>query len=152
MQMFSPDRRVSLSLYLRKSCVLISLLPPPSLDTLAHSPAKQAQPIKRPIQIGPKISIQPKPLITAVPLAHAAAPLQAKTIIIHPLQTTVLPVVKPAPVSIQPAPPPGQNSHIETCCLTSVCIASDQCTGYISKQCVVLYLEYFVISFNLEMT
>ncbi|XP_070764754.1 cyclic AMP-dependent transcription factor ATF-6 alpha [Enoplosus armatus] len=70
--------------------------------------AKQAQPIKRPIQIGPKVSIQPKPLITAVPLAHAAAPLQAKTIIIQPLQTTVLPVVKPAPVNIQPAPPPGR--------------------------------------------
>lgn len=69
--------------------------------------AKQAQPIKRPIQIGPKVSIQPKPLITAVPLAHAAAPLQAKTIIIQPLQATVLPVVKQAPVSIQPAPPPG---------------------------------------------
>uniref|UniRef100_UPI0037E94EE8 cyclic AMP-dependent transcription factor ATF-6 alpha n=1 Tax=Semicossyphus pulcher TaxID=241346 RepID=UPI0037E94EE8 len=69
---------------------------------------KQAQPNKRPIQIGPKVSIQPKPLITAVPLAHAAAPLQAKTIIIQPLQTTVLPVVKQAPVSIQPAPPPGR--------------------------------------------
>ncbi|XP_044054765.1 cyclic AMP-dependent transcription factor ATF-6 alpha [Siniperca chuatsi] len=69
---------------------------------------KQAQPIKRPIQTGPKVSIQPKPLITAVPLAHAAAPLQAKTIIIQPLQTTVLPVVQPAPVNIQPAPPPGR--------------------------------------------
>ncbi|KAG7230833.1 hypothetical protein INR49_019647 [Caranx melampygus] len=70
--------------------------------------AKPAQPIKRPIQIGPKVSIQPKPLITAVPLAPAAAPLQAKTIIIQPLQTTVLPVVKPSPVNIQPAPPPGR--------------------------------------------
>ncbi|XP_040896726.1 cyclic AMP-dependent transcription factor ATF-6 alpha [Toxotes jaculatrix] len=70
--------------------------------------AKPAQPIKRPIQIGPKVSIQPKPLITAVQLAPAAAPLQAKTIIIQPLQNTVLPVVKPAPVSIQPAPPPGR--------------------------------------------
>ncbi|KAM9357519.1 cyclic AMP-dependent transcription factor ATF-6 alpha [Symphorus nematophorus] len=70
--------------------------------------AKQAQPIKRPIQIGPKVSIQPRPLITAVPLAHAAAPLQAKTIIIQPLQTTVLPVVKPAPVNIQPAPSAGR--------------------------------------------
>ncbi|XP_076582420.1 cyclic AMP-dependent transcription factor ATF-6 alpha [Chaetodon auriga] len=69
--------------------------------------AKQAQPIKRPIQIGPKVSIQPRPLITAVPLAPAAAPLQAKTIILQPLQATVLPVVKPAPVNIQPAPPPG---------------------------------------------
>lgn len=71
--------------------------------------AKPAQPVKRPIQIGPKISIQPKPLIAAVPLAQAAAPLQAKTIIIQPLQATVLPVVKPAPVTIQPAPPPGRS-------------------------------------------
>ncbi|XP_056235504.1 cyclic AMP-dependent transcription factor ATF-6 alpha isoform X1 [Seriola aureovittata] len=70
--------------------------------------AKPAQPLKRPIQIGPKVSIQPKPLITAVPLAPAAAPLQTKTIIIQPLQTTVLPVVKPSPINIQPAPPPGR--------------------------------------------
>ncbi|XP_008291453.1 cyclic AMP-dependent transcription factor ATF-6 alpha [Stegastes partitus] len=76
--------------------------------TSQASRAKPAQPIKRPIQIGPKVSIQPKPLITAVPLAQAAAPLQAKTIIIQPLQTTVLPVVKAAPVTIQPAPPPGR--------------------------------------------
>uniref|UniRef100_A0A3P9BJ82 Activating transcription factor 6 n=1 Tax=Maylandia zebra TaxID=106582 RepID=A0A3P9BJ82_9CICH len=69
--------------------------------------AKPVQPVKKPIQIGPKVSIQPKPLITAVPLAQAAAPMQAKTIIIQPLQTTVLPVVKPAPVSIKPAPPAG---------------------------------------------
>ncbi|XP_059197043.1 cyclic AMP-dependent transcription factor ATF-6 alpha [Centropristis striata] len=74
--------------------------------------ARQAQPIKRPIQIGPKVSIQPRPLITAVPLAHAAAPLQAKTIIIQPLQTTVLPVVKQAPISIQPAPSAGRPSTI----------------------------------------
>uniref|UniRef100_A0A3Q3L013 Activating transcription factor 6 n=1 Tax=Mastacembelus armatus TaxID=205130 RepID=A0A3Q3L013_9TELE len=71
--------------------------------------AKPSQPLKRPIQIGPKVSIQPKPLITAVPLAPAAATLQAKTIIIQPLQTTVLPVVKPAPVNIQPAPPAGHH-------------------------------------------
>lgn len=75
--------------------------------TIQTARVKQAQPAKRPIQSAPKISIQPKPLITAVPLAHAAAPLQAKTIIIQPLQTTMLPVVKPVPVSIQPAPPAG---------------------------------------------
>ncbi|XP_043986315.1 cyclic AMP-dependent transcription factor ATF-6 alpha isoform X1 [Gambusia affinis] len=71
--------------------------------------AKPAQPAKRPIQMGSQISIQPRPLIAAMPLAPAAtaAPLQPKTIIIQPLQTTVLPVVKPAPISIQPAPPPG---------------------------------------------
>lgn len=41
---------------------------------------------------------------------HAAGPLQ--TIIIQPLQTTLVPhpaVVKPAPVSIQPAPPIGES-------------------------------------------
>lgn len=91
--------------------VLASLLSP---HPLTREPAKQAQSIKRPIQIGPKVSIQPKPLITAVPLAHAPAPLQAKAIIIQPLQTTVLPVVKPAPISIQPAPPAGQSSHCST--------------------------------------
>ncbi|XP_005795708.1 cyclic AMP-dependent transcription factor ATF-6 alpha isoform X1 [Xiphophorus maculatus] len=73
------------------------------------SRAKPAQPAKRPIQMSSQISIQPRPLIAAMPLAPAAtaAPLQPKTIIIQPLQTTVLPVVKPAPISIQPAPPPG---------------------------------------------
>ncbi|KAK2835613.1 hypothetical protein Q5P01_016097 [Channa striata] len=86
------------------------LSPPPKKAPRRTSQAiraKPAQPVKRPVQIGPKVSIQPKPLITAVPLASAAAPLQAKTIIIQPLQTTVLPVVKPSPVNIQPAPPPG---------------------------------------------
>ncbi|XP_061594126.1 cyclic AMP-dependent transcription factor ATF-6 alpha [Cololabis saira] len=85
--------------------------PPPKKATkrTTQAPAKPAQPVKRPIRTGPKISIQPKPMITAVPLAPAAATLQAKTIIIQPLQTTVLPVVKPAPVSIQPAPPPGRS-------------------------------------------
>lgn len=114
-----------------KSFSLISLLPSMSPDT--HTTAKPAQQVKRPIQFSPKVSIQPKPLITAVPLAHAAAPLQTKTIIIQPLQTTVLPVVKPAPINIQPAPPPGQSSHYNTLknCLTSHCIASDQYVGHI---------------------
>ncbi|XP_067273790.1 cyclic AMP-dependent transcription factor ATF-6 alpha [Pseudorasbora parva] len=70
--------------------------------------AKPVQPAKRPIQVSPKVSIQPKPLITTVPITHATAPLQTKTIIIQPLQTTVLPVVKHPPVTIQPAPPTGQ--------------------------------------------
>ncbi|KAK0149674.1 Cyclic AMP-dependent transcription factor ATF-6 alpha [Merluccius polli] len=69
--------------------------------------AKPAQPVKRPMQLSPKVSIQPKPLITALNLAHATAPLQANTIIIQPLQTTVLPIVKSAPVNIQPAPLTG---------------------------------------------
>lgn len=74
----------------------------------SQSKAKLLQAAKRPIQFSPKVSIQPKPLITAVPISHAAAPLQTKTIIIQPLQTTVLPVVKPPPVTIQPAPPTGR--------------------------------------------
>lgn len=74
--------------------------------------AKPLQPVKRPIQVSPKVSIQPKPLITTVPIGHAAAPLQTKTIIIQPLQTTVLPVVKPSPVTIQPAPPTGEKKNL----------------------------------------
>ncbi|XP_072536829.1 cyclic AMP-dependent transcription factor ATF-6 alpha isoform X2 [Salminus brasiliensis] len=69
--------------------------------------AKPVQPAKRPIHLSPKVSIQPKPVITAVPIPRAAASLQAKTIIIQPLQTTIMPVVKP-PVTIQPAPPTGR--------------------------------------------
>lgn len=69
--------------------------------------AKPLQPTKRPIQVCPKVSIQPKPIITAVPISRPAAPLQTK-IIIQPLQATVLPVVKPQPVTIQPAPSTGQ--------------------------------------------
>lgn len=89
----------------------LSVVSPPAKKApkrTSQTRARQAQPIKRPIQIGPKVSIQPKPLITAVPLTHAAASLQAKTIIIQPLQATVLPVVKPCPINIQPAPPPGR--------------------------------------------
>ncbi|XP_051951291.1 cyclic AMP-dependent transcription factor ATF-6 alpha-like [Xyrauchen texanus] len=80
----------------------------PPKRTSQATKAKLVQPAKRPIQMSPKVSIQPKPLITAVPISRAAAPLQTKTIIIQPLQTTVLPVVKPPPVTIQPTPPAGQ--------------------------------------------
>lgn len=90
----------------------LSVISPPAKKapkrTSQTARARQAQPSKRPIHIGPKVSIQPKPLVTAVPLTHAAAPLQTKTIIIQPLQTTVLPMIKHTPVSIQPAPPPGR--------------------------------------------
>uniref|UniRef100_A0A3B3BLW2 Activating transcription factor 6 n=1 Tax=Oryzias melastigma TaxID=30732 RepID=A0A3B3BLW2_ORYME len=81
--------------------------PPPKKVPRRTTKTTQAQPLKRPIQTGPKISIQPKPIITTVPLATTPAALQPKTIIIQPLQTTVLPVVKQTPVSIQPAPPSG---------------------------------------------
>ncbi|KAM6921656.1 cyclic AMP-dependent transcription factor ATF-6 alpha [Xenentodon cancila] len=108
----SPDWQPSPVSICPDSTGFSELSPPPKKTTKRTTQATQAKPahtVKRPIQTGPKISIQPKPLITAVPLAPAAAALQAKTIIIQPLQTTILPVVKPAPVSIQPAPRPGRS-------------------------------------------
>ncbi|XP_076873485.1 cyclic AMP-dependent transcription factor ATF-6 alpha [Brachyhypopomus gauderio] len=69
--------------------------------------AKSAQTTKRPINVRAKMSIQPRPLLTTLPLPQVTAPLQAKTIIIQPVQTAILPVVKQSPVSIQPAPPAG---------------------------------------------
>ncbi|XP_022615183.1 cyclic AMP-dependent transcription factor ATF-6 alpha isoform X2 [Seriola dumerili] len=107
----SPQSQLSPVSVCSESSGFSEISPPVKTAPKRTSPttrAKPAQPIKRPIQIGPKVSIQPKPLITAVPLAPAAAPLQTKTIIIQPLQTTVLPVVKPSPINIQPAPPPGR--------------------------------------------
>ncbi|XP_052391098.1 cyclic AMP-dependent transcription factor ATF-6 alpha [Carassius gibelio] len=74
----------------------------------SQSKAKPLQPVKKLIQFSPKVSIQPKPLFTSGPISHGAAPLQTKTIIIQPLQTTVLPVVKPPQVTIQPVPHTGQ--------------------------------------------
>uniref|UniRef100_A0AAZ3S0G8 BZIP domain-containing protein n=1 Tax=Oncorhynchus tshawytscha TaxID=74940 RepID=A0AAZ3S0G8_ONCTS len=79
----------------------------PPLAKRAPKRTNQATRVKRPIQLTPKVSIQPRPVVTAVP-QHAAGPLQ--TVIIQHLQTTLVPhpaVVKPAPVSIQPAPPIG---------------------------------------------
>ncbi|XP_058887702.1 cyclic AMP-dependent transcription factor ATF-6 alpha-like [Acipenser ruthenus] len=66
-----------------------------------------SNPPKRPIQLTPKISIQPKPVVTAVPFSHNIGTIPAKTILIQPLQT-VLPVLKQQPVTIQPALPGGQ--------------------------------------------
>ncbi|XP_023662256.1 cyclic AMP-dependent transcription factor ATF-6 alpha isoform X2 [Paramormyrops kingsleyae] len=68
------------------------------------SRAKTSQPIKRPIHHAPKVSIQPKPVV-AFPIVHAT-PLQAKTIIIQPVQT-VLPRDQVTPVAIRPAPLKG---------------------------------------------
>ncbi|KAG9282605.1 cyclic AMP-dependent transcription factor ATF-6 alpha [Astyanax mexicanus] len=84
---------------------------PPEKKPTKKSSQTRAKPLqlaKRPIHLSPKVSIQPKPIITAVPITQATAPLQAKTIIIQPLQTTIMPVVKPPPVTIQPAPPTGR--------------------------------------------
>ncbi|TSW21791.1 Cyclic AMP-dependent transcription factor ATF-6 alpha [Bagarius yarrelli] len=65
------------------------------------------KPAMRPVHLSPKVSIQPKPLITALPIAPPAAALHTKTIIIQPVQTAALPLLKPTHVSIQPAPSAG---------------------------------------------
>uniref|UniRef100_A0A4W5KRZ2 Activating transcription factor 6 n=1 Tax=Hucho hucho TaxID=62062 RepID=A0A4W5KRZ2_9TELE len=108
----SPASREALSPYSIQ--VTLSPQPSPAVSVCSESSGFSepplplpTQPVKRPIQLTPKVSIQPRPVVTAVP-QHAAGPLQ--TIIIQPLQTTLVPhpaVVKPAPVSIQPAPPIG---------------------------------------------
>uniref|UniRef100_A0AAY4CPS5 BZIP domain-containing protein n=1 Tax=Denticeps clupeoides TaxID=299321 RepID=A0AAY4CPS5_9TELE len=78
------------------------------------SRAKPTQPAKRPVRVTPKLSIQPKPVITALPLAP-------KTIIIQPIHRAL--PVKPPPITIHPAPPvvhpvllpqPAQVLHIQT--------------------------------------
>ncbi|XP_012690840.2 cyclic AMP-dependent transcription factor ATF-6 alpha [Clupea harengus] len=84
-----------------------SELPPERPPPKRTNQTPRAKPVKRPIQQSPKVSIQPRPVITA------AAPLQAKTIILQALQPIqplqpVLPMVKPARVTIQPAPPAGR--------------------------------------------
>ncbi|MCI4389218.1 hypothetical protein PGIGA_G00095290 [Pangasianodon gigas] len=81
--------------------------PPPEKKPIKKINQIKAKPVLRPIHLSPKVSIQPKPLITALPIAQTAAALQTKTIIIQPVQATIVPVVKPAPVTIQPAPPAG---------------------------------------------
>ncbi|XP_077462620.1 cyclic AMP-dependent transcription factor ATF-6 alpha [Stigmatopora argus] len=85
--------------------------PTPKKAPKRPSQTTRAKPVpsgNRPIQLSAKVSIQPKPVITAVPWTNTPARLTPKTIIIQPLQTTVVPVVKTAPISIQPAPSPGQ--------------------------------------------
>lgn len=71
---------------------------PPEKQPVKKTNQMKVKPVLRPIHLSPKVSIQPKPLITT---------LQTKTIIIQPVQATIVPVVKPAPVTIQPAPPAG---------------------------------------------
>ncbi|XP_071607407.1 cyclic AMP-dependent transcription factor ATF-6 alpha isoform X3 [Heliangelus exortis] len=59
-------------------------------------------------QTAPRPSIQPKPLLPAVPEAQANIGIPAKTIIIQTLPTLV-PLPKKPVVNIQPAPPKGQS-------------------------------------------
>ncbi|KFP01651.1 Cyclic AMP-dependent transcription factor ATF-6 alpha, partial [Calypte anna] len=59
-------------------------------------------------QTAPRPSIQPKPLLPAVPEAQPNIGIPAKTIIIQTLPTLV-PLPKKPVVNIQPAPPKGQS-------------------------------------------
>ncbi|KAK3516449.1 hypothetical protein QTP70_014360 [Hemibagrus guttatus] len=83
-----------------------SVEPPPAKKPVKKTNQIKAKPVMRPIHLSPKVSIQPKPLLAALPITQTAA-LPTKTIIIQPVQATIVPVVKPAPVTIQPAPPAG---------------------------------------------
>ncbi|KAM9444080.1 cyclic AMP-dependent transcription factor ATF-6 alpha [Clarias gariepinus] len=83
---------------------------PPEKKLVRKTNQTKVKPVLRPIHLSPKVSIQPKPLITALPITQTAGALQTKTIIIQPVQATIVPVVKPAPITIQPAPTAGHST------------------------------------------
>ncbi|KAM6305444.1 cyclic AMP-dependent transcription factor ATF-6 alpha [Aegotheles albertisi] len=81
----------------------------PAVSIASRSPNNSARTLKRCGQAASRPSIQPKPLLPAVPEAQANIGIPAKTIIIQTLPTLV-PLPKHQPVvNIQPAPPKGQS-------------------------------------------
>ncbi|KAM8805384.1 cyclic AMP-dependent transcription factor ATF-6 alpha [Eudromia elegans] len=75
----------------------------------SRSASNSGRTLKRCAQTTTKPSIQPKPLLPAVPEGQANVGIPAKTIIIQTLPTAVqLPKHQPV-VNIQPAPPKGQS-------------------------------------------
>ncbi|OPJ77167.1 cyclic AMP-dependent transcription factor ATF-6 alpha isoform A [Patagioenas fasciata monilis] len=79
----------------------------PLVSTASRSANNSARTLKRCGQTAPRPSIQPKPLLPAVPEAQTNIGIPAKTIIIQTLPT-LLPLPKHQPVvNIQPAPPKG---------------------------------------------
>ncbi|XP_075012694.1 cyclic AMP-dependent transcription factor ATF-6 alpha isoform X4 [Calonectris borealis] len=81
----------------------------PAVSITSRSANNSARTLKRCGQTGSRPSIQPKPLLPAVPEAQANIGIPAKTIIIQTLPTLV-PLPKHQPVvNIQPAPPKGQS-------------------------------------------
>ncbi|NWH21214.1 ATF6A factor, partial [Grus americana] len=81
----------------------------PAVSVTSRSANNSARTLKRCGQAVPRPSIQPKPLLPAVPEAQANVGIPAKTIIIQTLPTLV-PLPKHQPVvNIQPAPPKGQS-------------------------------------------
>ncbi|KFR14495.1 Cyclic AMP-dependent transcription factor ATF-6 alpha, partial [Opisthocomus hoazin] len=81
----------------------------PAVSITSRSANNSARTLKRCGQTASRPSIQPKPLLPAVPEAQANIGIPAKTIIIQTLPTLVsLPKHQPV-VNIQPAPPKGQS-------------------------------------------
>ncbi|KFW91699.1 Cyclic AMP-dependent transcription factor ATF-6 alpha, partial [Phalacrocorax carbo] len=81
----------------------------PAVSITSRSANNSARTLKRCGQMPSRPSIQPKPLLPAVPEAQANIGIPAKTIIIQTLPTLV-PLPKHQPVvNIQPAPPKGQS-------------------------------------------
>ncbi|NWS66122.1 ATF6A factor, partial [Crotophaga sulcirostris] len=81
----------------------------PVVSIASRSANNSARTLKRCGQTASRPSIQPKPLLPAVPEAQANIGIPAKTIIIQTLPTLV-PLPKHQPVTnIQPAPPKGQS-------------------------------------------
>ncbi|KFQ62857.1 Cyclic AMP-dependent transcription factor ATF-6 alpha, partial [Pelecanus crispus] len=81
----------------------------PAVSITSRSANNSARTLKRCGQTASRPSIQPKPLLPAVPEAQANIGIPAKTIIIQTLPTLV-PLPKHQPVvNIQPAPPKGQS-------------------------------------------
>ncbi|KFV05914.1 Cyclic AMP-dependent transcription factor ATF-6 alpha, partial [Tauraco erythrolophus] len=81
----------------------------PAVSITSRSANNSGRTLKRCSQTASRPSIQPKPLLPAVPEAQANIGIPAKTIIIQTLPTLV-PLPKHQPVvNIQPAPPKGQS-------------------------------------------
>ncbi|XP_010290930.1 PREDICTED: cyclic AMP-dependent transcription factor ATF-6 alpha [Phaethon lepturus] len=81
----------------------------PTVSITSRSANNSVRILKRCGQIASRPSIQPKPLLPAVPEAQANIGIPAKTIIIQTVPTLV-PLPKHQPVvNIQPAPPKGQS-------------------------------------------
>ncbi|NXP51571.1 ATF6A factor, partial [Heliornis fulica] len=81
----------------------------PAVSIPSRSGNNSARTLKRCSQAASRPSIQPKPLLPAVPEAQTNIGIPAKTIIIQTLPTLV-PLPKHQPVvNIQPAPPKGQS-------------------------------------------
>ncbi|OXB84199.1 UNVERIFIED_CONTAM: hypothetical protein H355_007082, partial [Colinus virginianus] len=81
----------------------------PVVGVASRSASNSVKTLKKCGQTSSRPSIQPKPLLPAVPEAQANIAIPAKTIIIQTLPTLV-PLPKHQPVvNIQPAPPKGQS-------------------------------------------